>query len=50
MENFFFVFDEGKLVVLLHESAKKTQKTPRKEIAKAEKLMQEYYKEKKDKS
>ena len=43
----FCFFDDGKLVILLNGFAKKTQKTPRKEIAKAEKLMKEYYKEKK---
>ncbi|MBK7128852.1 MAG: type II toxin-antitoxin system RelE/ParE family toxin [Crocinitomicaceae bacterium] len=45
----FCFFDEGKLVILLNGFAKKTEKTPSKEIAKAEKLMSEYYQEKKRK-
>ena len=43
----FCFFDEGKLVILLHGFQKKTQKTPPREIAKAAKLMDEYYAEKK---
>lgn len=43
----FCFFDEGRLVVLLNGFAKKSQKTPKKEIAKAEQMMKEYYKEKK---
>jgi phage-related protein len=39
----FCFFDKGKLVVLLNGFQKKTQKTPRKEIDKALKLMKEYY-------
>ncbi len=42
----FCFFDSGRLVVLLSGFQKKTQKTPRREINKAEKLMKEYYKEK----
>lgn len=42
----FCFFDEGKLVILLNGFVKKTQKTPKKEIAKAEGLMLEYYQEK----
>ncbi len=42
----FCFFDSGKLVVLLSGFQKKTQKTPRREINKAEKLMKEYYNEK----
>jgi phage-related protein len=42
----FCFFDDGKLVILLNGFAKKSQKTPKKEIAKAERLIKEYYKEK----
>lgn len=42
----FCFFDTGKLVVLLSGFQKKTQKTPKSEIDKAEKLMNEYYIEK----
>ncbi len=42
----FCFFDDDKLVILLNGFQKKTQKTPSKEIKKAEKLMQEYYNEK----
>jgi phage-related protein len=42
----FCFFDEGKLVILLNGFVKKSQKTPKKEIEKAERLMQEYYNEK----
>ena len=46
----FCFFDEGRLVVLLNGFTKKTQKTPRREIVKAEGLMKAYYelKESKD--
>lgn len=44
----FCFFDKGKLVILLNGFAKKTQKTPKKEIDKALKLMFEYYQEKKE--
>jgi phage-related protein len=42
----FCFFDEGKLIVLLNAFQKKTQKTPKNEIALAERLKQEYFKEK----
>lgn len=45
----FCFFDDGKLVILLSGFQKKTQKTPAKEIEKAVRLMNEYYKEKKEK-
>jgi len=43
----FCFFDKGKLVILLNGFAKKTQKTPKKEIEKAKQLMKEYYESKK---
>ena len=43
----FCCFDKGKLVVLFNGFQKKTQKTPKKEIEKAMKLKEEYYKQKK---
>ena len=46
----FCFFDEGQLVILLHGFQKKTQKTPRKEITRTEKLKQEYYADKKTKN
>lgn len=42
----FCFFDGGNLVVLLSGFQKKDQKTPKKEIKKAEKLKQEYYENK----
>lgn len=42
----FCFFDQGKLVILLNGFIKKTQKTPKKEIDKAVKLMNEYYENK----
>ncbi len=42
----FCFFDEGKLVVLLNGFQKKTQKTPKKEIERANRLMSEYFEEK----
>ena len=42
----FCFFDEGKLVILLNGFAKKSQKTPKKEIDKAVSLMNMYYQEK----
>ncbi|MBK3519985.1 type II toxin-antitoxin system RelE/ParE family toxin [Carboxylicivirga marina] len=42
----FCFFDKGKLVILLNGFQKKTQKTPRKEIEKAKRLMNEYFDEK----
>ena len=43
----FCCFDEGKLVVLFNGFQKKTQKTPQKEMDKAEQLMTEYFQNKK---
>ncbi len=43
---FFCFFDEGKLIVVINGFQKKTQKTPKNEIDKAEKLKQKYFKEK----
>lgn len=45
----FCFFDGNKFVVLLSGFQKKTQKTPVGEIERAEKLMNEYYKEKENK-
>lgn len=42
----FCFFDEAKLIILLHGFQKKTQKTPRKQIDKALRLMKKYYEEK----
>lgn len=39
----FCCFDEGSLVILFNGFQKKTQKTPAKEIDKAERLMNEYF-------
>ena len=39
----FFIFDEGKIVVLFNGFQKKTQKTPSGEITKALKIKEEYY-------
>ena len=39
----FCFFDNGKLVILLNGFQKKSQKTPKREINKAIKLMEEYY-------
>ncbi|MGM0621245.1 MAG: type II toxin-antitoxin system RelE/ParE family toxin [Bacteroidota bacterium] len=46
----FCCFDEGKLVVLFNGFQKKTQKTPKKEIEKAMRLKEDYFKQKKLKS
>ena len=43
----FCFFDEGKLVVLANGFQKKTQKTPKQEIVKALKIIEEYYEDKK---
>jgi phage-related protein len=43
----FCFFDHGQLVVLANGFQKKTQKTPKKEIEKAEKIKKEYESEKK---
>lgn len=42
----FCFFDEGKIVVVLNGFQKKTEKTPKNEIEKAEKLKKEYFKTK----
>ena len=39
----FFIFDEGRIVVLFNGFQKKTQKTPPSEIEKAITIMEEYY-------
>lgn len=44
----FCFFDGNRLVILLSGFQKKTQKTPKKEIDRAVKLMQEYYNDKKE--
>ena len=46
----FCCFDKGKLIVLFNGFQKKTQKTPKKEIEKAMKLKDEYFRLKKLKS
>lgn len=43
----FCFFDQGQLVVLANGFQKKTQKTPKREIEKAEKIKNEYESEKK---
>ena len=45
----FCFFDKNKLVILINGFQKKTQKTPRQEILRAEKLKQEYFNEKEKK-
>jgi len=42
----FSFFDKGNIVILGHAFHKKTQKTPKQEIQKAIKIMEEYYNEK----
>lgn len=42
----FFIYDGDKLVILFNAFKKKTQKTPRSEIAKAKRLKSEYYEDK----
>ena len=42
----FCFFDKGLLVVVLNGFQKKSQKTPKKEIERAERLMKEYYQDK----
>ena len=42
----FCFFDSGKLVVLLNGFVKKSQKTPKTEIEKAQRLKEEYFKNK----
>lgn len=41
----FCCFDKGNLVVLFNGFQKKTQKTPTKELQKAQKIMEEYFNE-----
>ena len=43
----FCFFDEGRLVVLINGFQKKSQKTPKNEIELAERLMKEYFNNKK---
>ncbi len=43
----FCFFDKGHLIILANAFTKKTQKTPRQEISKALKIMEEYHEEKK---
>ena len=38
----FCFFDEGKLIILANGFQKKTQKTPKKEVEKALKIMEKY--------
>lgn len=42
----FFIFDDGKVVVLFNGFQKKTQKTPPMEIEKALKIKEAYYEDK----
>ena len=42
----FCFFDEGNLVILINGFQKKTDKTPKNEIEKAERLKQKYYEDK----
>lgn len=42
----FFIFDEGRVVVLFNGFHKKTQKSPQQEIEKALKIKQAYYADK----
>jgi phage-related protein len=42
----FSFFDEGKIIVLANGFQKKTQKTPKQEIERAEKIKAEYFEEK----
>ncbi len=46
----FCCFDKAKLVVLFNGFQKKTQKTPLMELAKAEKIMNEYFNERASKN
>ena len=39
----FFIFDEGKIIVLFNGFQKKTQELPEREIQKAIRIKQEYY-------
>ncbi len=42
----FSFFDKGKVIILINGFQKKSQKTPKKEIEKAEKLKKQYFDEK----
>ena len=42
----FSFFDKGQLIILINGFQKKSQKTPKKEIKKAEKLKKQYFDEK----
>ena len=44
----FCFFDKGRLVILLNGFTKKTQKTPKREIEKALRLMTDYFNEKRE--
>ena len=44
----FCCYDKGSIVVLFNGFVKKTQKTPKSEIEKAEAIMKEYYENKKE--
>jgi phage-related protein len=44
----FCCFDKGNLIILFNGFQKKTQKTPQKELDKAEKIMAEYFNEQKN--
>jgi len=44
----FCFFDKGRLVILINGFSKKTQKTPKREIDKALRLMNDYFNEKKE--
>jgi phage-related protein len=44
----FFIFDEGNIVILFNGFQKKTQKTPEREIEKAQILKKEYYEQKRN--
>jgi len=46
----FCFFDKGRLVILLNGFTKKTQKTPKREIEKALRLMNDYFNEKMEES
>ena len=43
----FCCFDEGNLVILINGFQKKTQRTPQKQLDKAEELMKKYFEQKK---
>jgi phage-related protein len=42
----FSFFDKGKLIILINGFQKKSQKTPKNEIEKAERIRKEYFHEK----